>query len=50
MGALSIVSLLFSRDVALVNFHARQGIVFWIWLVHAIFALQAPSFAWSFGV
>lgn len=41
-GVLCLVPLIFSRNDAYVNFHARQGVVLWIWGVLAIFSLHVP--------
>lgn len=53
MGVLCLVPLLFNRDNAYVQFHARQGLVLWIWGVLAIFSLYVPilgGFIFSFSV
>ena len=42
LGVLCLIPLIFSRDDAFVNFHARQGLVLWIWAVLAIFSLHIP--------
>ena len=42
LGVLCLVPLIFSRDDDYVNFHARQGLVLWIWGVVAIFSLHVP--------
>ncbi len=49
MGILCFVPLVMGRDDAFVNFHARQGIVLWMWLVIAIFTLQVPGLGWFFS-
>jgi fumarate reductase subunit D len=54
MTILCLVPLMFNRDHdEYVNFHARQGLVLWIWGVIAIFSLYIPvvgSFFFSFSV
>lgn len=47
-GILCFVPLLFGKNDEFVNFHARQGVVLWVWLVLAIFTLQLPGFGWFF--
>ena len=42
LGMLCLVPLIFSRNNAYVDFHARQGIVLWSWSVLAIFSLHIP--------
>ena len=42
MGVLCLVPLVFNRDDDYVDFHARQGLVMWIWGVLAIFSLHIP--------
>jgi fumarate reductase subunit D len=42
MGVLCLVPLIFGRGDDYVNFHARQGMVLWIWGVLAIFSLHIP--------
>ncbi|MEI8397473.1 MAG: hypothetical protein WCF85_22380 [Rhodospirillaceae bacterium] len=48
LGVLCFVPLLFNRDDPFVGFHARQGLVIWIWGVLALFALSIPGFGWFF--
>ncbi len=48
LGVLCFVPLLFGRDDPFVNFHARQGLVIWIWGVLALFALAVPGLGWFF--
>ncbi|CAH2598651.1 Magnetosome protein MamF [Rhodovastum atsumiense] len=50
LGILCFVPLLFSRDDEFVQFHARQGLVLWMWGVLAIFALSLPGIGrWFFS-
>ncbi|MEO5364233.1 MAG: hypothetical protein H7838_11510 [Magnetococcus sp. DMHC-8] len=42
LGVLCLIPLIFSRGDDYVNFHARQGLVLWIWGVLAIFSLHVP--------
>ncbi len=42
LGVLCLVPLIFRRHDAFTNFHARQGLVLWIWGVLAIFSLHIP--------
>ena len=39
IGILCFIPLLYNCDSEFINFHARQGLVLWIWAVIAIFAL-----------
>ena len=48
LGMLCFVPLLFNRGDQFVAFHARQGLVLWIWGVLALFALYLPGFGWFF--
>ena len=50
LGILCFVPLLFIRDDPFVNFHARQGMVLWIWTVLSIFSLSLPGLTWFFGL
>jgi len=53
LGVLCLVPLIFNKDDEYVNFHARQGLVLWIWGVLAIFSLHIPvvgAFFFSFSV
>ncbi|MBF0281880.1 MAG: hypothetical protein HQM07_04880 [Zetaproteobacteria bacterium] len=43
LGVLCLVPLLMNRDDSFVNFHARQGLVLWIWSVLAFFSLHLPG-------
>jgi fumarate reductase subunit D len=50
LGILCFVPLLMSRDDEYVYFHAKQGLVLWIWSVLAMFALHLPGIGkWLFG-
>ena len=50
LGVLCFVPLLMSKDDEFVYFHAKQGLVLWIWSVLAIFALHIPGIGeWLFG-
>ncbi|MBF0239919.1 MAG: hypothetical protein HQM12_19640 [SAR324 cluster bacterium] len=42
LGILCLVPILLNKDDEYVYFHARQGLVLWIWSVIAIFALYIP--------
>ncbi|MBF0368361.1 MAG: hypothetical protein HQL52_02790 [Magnetococcales bacterium] len=42
LGMLCFVPLIFNRNDEYVHFHARQGLVLWIWGVLAIFSLHIP--------
>ncbi|MBF0462267.1 MAG: hypothetical protein HQL87_12825 [Magnetococcales bacterium] len=43
LGVLSLVPLVINRDDSYVQFHARQGVVLWIWEVLAIYTLLVPA-------
>ncbi len=43
LGVLCLVPLLFNEGDGYVDFHARQGLVLWIWGVLSIFALYLPG-------
>ncbi len=43
LGVLSLVPLVMSRDDPYVQFHARQGVVLWMWEVLAIYTLLVPA-------
>ncbi|MBF0143865.1 MAG: hypothetical protein HQL57_10240 [Magnetococcales bacterium] len=43
LGILSLVPLVVNRDDSYVRFHARQGIVLWMWEVLAIYLLVVPG-------
>lgn len=50
LGILCFVPLLRNRDDEYVNFHAKQGLVIWMWGVLAIFALYLPGVGkWAFS-
>ncbi|MEI6560413.1 MAG: hypothetical protein WCO00_18620 [Rhodospirillaceae bacterium] len=50
LGILCFVPLLLNRDDEFVQFHARQGLVLWMWGVLAIFALSLPGIGkWFFS-
>ena len=50
LGILCFVPLLLDRDDEFVQFHARQGLVLWMWGVLAIFALSLPGIGkWFFS-
>lgn len=42
LGVLCLIPLIFGRNDEFANFHARQGLVLWIWGVLAIFSLHIP--------
>ncbi|MBF0429537.1 MAG: hypothetical protein HQL94_11490 [Magnetococcales bacterium] len=42
-GVLSLVPLIMNRDDAYVRFHARQGVILWMWEVIAIYTLLVPG-------
>lgn len=42
LSVLCLVPMIFRRDDAFINFHARQGLVLWVWSVLAIFSLHIP--------
>ena len=42
LGILCLVPLVVNRDDEYVSFHARQGLVLWMWGVLAIFGLYVP--------
>lgn len=48
LGILSLVPLLMSRDDQYVRFHARQGVILWIWEVLAIYTLVIPGLGRAF--
>ncbi|HIJ38755.1 MAG TPA: hypothetical protein HPP80_07635 [Rhodospirillaceae bacterium] len=50
LGILCFVPLLMSKDDEFVYFHAKQGLVLWMWSVLAMFALHLPGLGrWLFG-
>lgn len=42
LGVLSLVPLLISRRGSYIQFHARQGVVLWIWEMVALYTLLLP--------
>jgi len=51
LGILCFVPLIVSRDDEFVYFHAKQGLVLWMWSVLAMFTLHVPGIGkWLFGV
>ncbi len=51
LGILCFVPMLTNRDDEYVHFHARQGLVIWMWGVLAIFALHLPGIGkWLFSI
>ena len=50
LGILCFVPLLMTKNDAYVYFHAKQGLVLWMWSVLAMFALHLPGIGkWLFG-
>ena len=50
LGVLCFVPLLMSKDDEFTYFHAKQGLVLWMWSVLAMFALHLPGIGkWLFG-
>ncbi|MBF0584514.1 MAG: hypothetical protein HQL80_09815 [Magnetococcales bacterium] len=43
LGVLSLVPLVMNRNDSYVQFHARQGVVLWMWEVLAIYTLLVPG-------
>ncbi|MBF0167508.1 MAG: hypothetical protein HQL45_07735 [Alphaproteobacteria bacterium] len=43
LGILCFVPLMMNKDDEYVQFHAKQGLVLWIWAVLAAFSLQIPG-------
>jgi len=43
LGILALVPLILNRDDDYIRFHARQGVVIWMWEVLAIYALVIPG-------
>ncbi|MBF0448893.1 MAG: hypothetical protein HQL67_11885 [Magnetococcales bacterium] len=53
LGVLCLVPLVFNKNDEYVHFHARQGLILWIWGVLSIFSLHIPvigGFFFSFSV
>ena len=50
LGVLCFAPLLIARDDGFVQFHARQGLVIWMWGILALFILHIPVVGeWVFG-
>jgi uncharacterized membrane protein len=50
LSVLCFVPLLVDRDDEFVYFHAKQGLVLWMWSILAMFALHLPGIGkWLFG-
>ncbi len=50
LGILCFVPLLRNKDDEFVHFHAKQGLVIWMWSVLAIFAIYLPVMGtWLFS-
>ncbi|MEO5332455.1 MAG: hypothetical protein H7839_10560 [Magnetococcus sp. YQC-5] len=43
LGVLSLVPLIVNRNDPYVRFHARQGVILWMWEVIAIYTLLMPG-------
>jgi fumarate reductase subunit D len=43
LGVLCVVPLLFNRGDSFVDFHARQGLVLWVWGVLSMFVMHFPG-------
>ncbi len=50
LGILALIPLVLNRDDDYVRFHARQGIVIWMWEVLAVYALVLPGGRLFFSV
>ncbi len=51
LGILCFVPMLMNRDDEYVYFHAKQGLVIWMWSVLAMFALYLPGIGkWLFSM
>ncbi|MEO5373126.1 MAG: hypothetical protein H7840_02475 [Alphaproteobacteria bacterium] len=48
LGILCLIPLMVNRDDEYVAFHARQGLVLWIWAVVAFVAVAVPGFGPAF--
>ncbi|MBF0626018.1 MAG: hypothetical protein HQL82_14575 [Magnetococcales bacterium] len=44
MSILCLIPLLVNREDPFIDFHARQGLVLWIWSVISVFALLLPGY------
>ena len=42
LGILCLVPVILNKEDEYVHFHARQGLVIWVWSVFAIFMLYVP--------
>jgi uncharacterized membrane protein len=50
LGILCFVPLLRNKDDEFVHFHAKQGLIIWMWSVLAIFAIYLPGIGtWFFS-
>jgi len=50
LGILCFVPLMRSQDDEYVQFHAKQGLVLWMWAVVSMFVLEIPGLGkWFFG-
>ncbi|MBF0143859.1 MAG: hypothetical protein HQL59_10440 [Magnetococcales bacterium] len=43
LSVLCLVPLIFNRGDRFVDFHARQGLILWIWGVASVFAMHLPG-------
>ena len=43
LGVLCLVPLIVNKEDELVHFHAKQGLVLWVWSVLALLFLQLPG-------
>ncbi|MBF0179742.1 MAG: hypothetical protein HQM03_06920 [Magnetococcales bacterium] len=43
MGVLCLVPLILNQGDRFVDFHARQGLVLWVWSVLALFCMHLPG-------
>lgn len=43
LGVLCVVPLLFNKTDKFVDFHARQGLVLWVWGVMGMFLMHLPG-------
>ncbi|CAA7622356.1 hypothetical protein [Magnetospirillum sp. UT-4] len=51
LGILCFVPLLRNQDDEFVQFHAKQGLVLWMWAVLSLFAVEVPVIGkWFFGL
>ena len=50
LGVLCFAPLLIARDDGFVQFHARQGLIIWMWGIFALLLLHVPVLGeWVFG-